>query len=351
MKIIKVLLFICSWGAITIIFASSFFSSFTFDGYEITEISKTIKQNDILHIYAQKNAEQFVIELPYGIEDREKYQFNEGEKIIVQHIIDRDNQKNTYFIARYKLPYFLSLLSFIFLGILFVGSKKIIKAFLSFLFSIGILFGIFFPLLLQGDNIFLYGVVGSFVVAGLALLFTHGFSKLNTIGVFSLGITLIFAYILADISANIFSLFGTGGGDVSFLKNSFPLLDLQGIFLVGIFWGTLGMLDDVIMTQITATKEISLHQNSSWGKLFFSGMKVGTAHILSMINTLAFAYLASNISLLAYLYKLEVPWWTIMSMDIFLEESIRIIVGSLSLFIAVPISTFLAAIYLRKKLV
>lgn len=344
---IKIITFLLTWGAITF-FAPLFLSSLSFNGYEIVKVKKTIERGDVLYVYTEKNNEEFSFTLPYENFQKDQYQFHHGEKIVIQQIIDRDNQIQTYYISRYHLPELFSFILFFLLLVVFFAPLKILRSLFALVLSIGVLFGVLLPLLLSGKSIILYGVIASVLVAMLSVLITHGYSKNTIIGIVSITFTLVFSYFFSGFCAYIFSLYGVGSSDMSFVKNTYELVDLKGVFLIGIFWGTIGILDDVVMTQISSVQEIyNAKPSVSAKKLFSSGMKVGSTHIVSMINTLAFAYLASGISVFAYLYSLETPWWVIMSMDIFIEEFVRIFVGTISLVLAVPVSTFLISFFLE----
>jgi uncharacterized membrane protein len=79
-------------------------------------------------------------------------------------------------------------------------------------------------------------------------------------------------------------------------------------------------------------------------------MTVGREHIVSLINTLALAYVGQSLPLLlmftAYNFS---PIWVILNDQMISEEVVRSLVGSACLLLAIPISTFLSAKFLKAK--
>ena len=124
-------------------------------------------------------------------------------------------------------------------------------------------------------------------------------------------------------------------------------LNLQGILLAGIIIGTLGVLDDITSTQVTAISELKkTNSKISFTQLFQSGMNIGREHVFSMINTLALAYFGAAFPLfllLALPYAQEQSLWISLNSASISEEIVRTLAGSLSLMLAVPLSTFIAA--------
>ena len=71
-------------------------------------------------------------------------------------------------------------------------------------------------------------------------------------------------------------------------------------------------------------------------------------HIASLINTLALAYVGSSLPLLLlFTVNADFPLWVTLNSEFMAEEIIRTLVGSATLLIAVPISTSLAAHFMR----
>ena len=74
-------------------------------------------------------------------------------------------------------------------------------------------------------------------------------------------------------------------------------------------------------------------------------MNVGRAHIVSLVNTLILAYISTSFPLMISLYIFQTePWWILVNREMIAQEIIRSLAGSLTLLIAVPITTILATV-------
>ena len=76
-------------------------------------------------------------------------------------------------------------------------------------------------------------------------------------------------------------------------------LDFRGLLLAAVIIGTLGVLDDVTITQVSAVWELR-RSNRGMGarQLYGSGIRIGRDHIASTVNTLVLAYSAAALPLL-----------------------------------------------------
>jgi uncharacterized membrane protein len=121
-------------------------------------------------------------------------------------------------------------------------------------------------------------------------------------------------------------------------------LDLQGLVLAGLIIAALGVLDDVTISQ--ASTVFALHQTDpglAWPTLFGRAMKVGRDHIASVVNTLFLAYTGASLALLVLFSTSGVPATELLNSEVFAAEIVAIVVGSLGLIAAVPLTTALAA--------
>jgi uncharacterized membrane protein len=116
---------------------------------------------------------------------------------------------------------------------------------------------------------------------------------------------------------------------------------------------TLGILDDITISQTVAVHELS-KANTSYGflELFRAGLNLGREHIASLVNTLFLVYAGVSLSLfLLFTVQSNQPWWLLFNSEYISQEVVRAIVGSIALIVAVPVATALAAYYYGKKAV
>ncbi len=201
-----------------------------------------------------------------------------------------------------------------------------------------------FPSILDGHNPTAVALVAAVAIAVIALYLTHGVSERSTVallGTFgALGLTALLAAVFA--SAAHFTGFGTE--DAYYLQVAASRVDIAGLVLAGIIIGSLGVLDDVTVTQVSAVWE--LHRanpaNGVWGT-YRAALKIGRDHIASTVNTLVLAYAGASLPLLLLFTQAGRPLADVAVGELVAVEIVRTLVGSIGLVAAVPITTGLAA--------
>jgi uncharacterized membrane protein len=73
-------------------------------------------------------------------------------------------------------------------------------------------------------------------------------------------------------------------------------------------------------------------------------MNIGHDHIAATINTLVLAYVGAAMPLLLFQLYPE-PWGLTLNREMIAEEVVRVLVGSLGLIAAVPITTVIASLF------
>ncbi len=276
---------------------------------------------------------------------------NEGEQVILARFINPEGEQ--YYISdRFRLPtLFILVLLFIFFVVALTGWKGI-YAIIGLGLSILLLFTNYLPaILLFGNPVLLSFIVGVFTLS-LTLFLTQDWSVFTLISIIAGGITLAFAFWLSSLGVSAMRLSGQASEEayqLQYIQSGVPLA-FQGILLGSIVLGTIGILDDVITTQVATVAEISKGTSKTFKQVFSQSMNVGKTHILALINTLAIAYLSAGLPIfLSYILTRIAPWWVILNSELISEELVRTIIGSMTLCMAVPISTALASWYYTKQ--
>ena len=277
---------------------------------------------------------------------REDLKLYEGDKVIIEEWQTLEGETQYFLREKYRLPP-LVLLTVIFLSLaFFFGGRMGLQAVFGLIVSVLILALFVVPRIIAGSNPLLVSVVGSFLIAGTAIYLAHGFNKRTTIAVISTFITLAISTVLAIIFVNFAKLFGMGTEEAMFLQlGPAEHINLRGLLLGGIIIGALGVLDDITTGQTAAIDELS-RANASLGfsELYRRGLSIGREHIASLVNSLALAYVGASLPLLVlFSTQRTMPLWMILNGEFVAEEIVRTLVGSSTLLVAVPISTYLAA--------
>lgn len=207
-----------------------------------------------------------------------------------------------------------------------------------------ILFGLV-PALLAGFNPALVSLVLAGVILAVVLFGTHGVKPHVTIaflGTWSAVVcTCLFA--LWWVSALRLSGFGSEASVyLNFATNG--TLDFAGLLLGAIIIGILGVLDDVSITQASVVQELkAANQAFSVRELYARAIRVGRDHVSSLVNTLALAYVGVALPLVLFLATSQAPVGELLNQEIVAAELTRILIGSIGLILAVPLTTALAA--------
>lgn len=275
-----------------------------------------------------------------------------GQRIVLERLEKADGSV-TYFVRdAYRLPAILWLVAgFLLLTVVF-GRMIGITSTLGLAISIAILTTFVMPLIASGYDPLLISLTGAIGIACTSLLLAHGFKRRTYVALASTLLTLGISTLLAIFAVWLSRLSGIGSEETVFLQaGALSGVDLHGLLLGGIIIGCLGVLDDITTAQTAAVDEISRANPSlSRERVLRSGMSVGREHIASLTNTIALAYAGASFPLLLLLHaESQYPLWSTLNSEFFAEEIIRTLVGSATLVLAVPISTWLAVHFLHGR--
>lgn len=199
------------------------------------------------------------------------------------------------------------------------------------------------PAILAGEAPLLVAIVGSSAIMLTVLYLTHGLSLWTTVAVLGTLASLTLTGLLSAAAVAALHLTGITD-DVSFSVGSAYSVNTQGLLLAGIVIGSLGVLDDVTVTQGAAVAEIA-DANPGYGfrPLYRAGTRVGRSHIASVINTIVLAYAGSALPLIVLIVATNDSLGSVVTDQVIAQEVVRTAVATLGLIAAVPITTALAA--------
>jgi uncharacterized membrane protein len=125
-------------------------------------------------------------------------------------------------------------------------------------------------------------------------------------------------------------------------------VQLSGLLLAGIVVASLGILNDVTVTQASAVWELrALDPTASARRLFAGAMRIGRDHIASTVYTIVFAYAGSALTVLLLINISARPASTILTGEALGQEIVRTLVGSIGLVLSVPLTTAVGAALVR----
>ena len=200
------------------------------------------------------------------------------------------------------------------------------------------------PALLRDESAVLVALTGTVAIAYLALYLAHGFSHATTVALTGTLASLAIITALALVVAEVAQLSGLANEEAQALRVTASALDLRGLLVAGIVVGALGVLDDVTVTQVSAVAALRRANPSlERVKLYREAMRVGKDHVASTVNTLVLAYAGATLPLVLLFSQGAKSSGRIITSEIVAVEVVRMLVGSIGLILAVPITTALAA--------
>ncbi len=188
------------------------------------------------------------------------------------------------------------------------------------------------------------------IIIPITFYLSHGFNKRTTIAIVGTIIALTITGILSVIFSNLAHLSGAESEEVLFLQGmNNTTYNLKGLLLAGILIGTLGIMDDITISQTSIVHQLyDLKKDISTKELFKRSLELGRDHIASMINTLILVYAGASMPLLLLFLSDDRTFSEVISLEVVSTEIVRTLVGSIGLILAVPITTYLACYFVKK---
>jgi uncharacterized membrane protein len=228
-------------------------------------------------------------------------------------------------------------------AVIALGRWKGARALLGVGVSLAVLATFILPALLDGSAPVAVALVGGGVIAVIALYLSHGVNVGSTIALIGAFASLALVGLLAAVFVGLTEITGRAAEEALFLQVSAAQVDLRGLVLAGIVIGTLGVLDDVTVLQVSAVWELH-HANPEMGRwdLYRAAIRIGRDHIASTVNTLVLAYAGAALPLFLLLTQAHQGLSDTANSEVVAVEIVRTLVGSIGLVASVPITTLLA---------
>ncbi|MFC8532875.1 YibE/F family protein [Streptomyces sp. NPDC057249] len=272
-------------------------------------------------------------------------QLREGQGVVVAYApaAPHDLQYSVTDVNR-KFP--LYLLAGIFaLAVVLVGRMRGVMALMALALSFAVLTLFILPAILQGSNPLLVAVVGAGAIMLIALYLCHGPTARTSVAVIGTLISLLLIGLLGSLFIGWASLSGNTDDSTGLIHGLYPHIDMSGLLLAGVIIGSLGVLDDVTVTQTSAVWELrQANPGMSAKQLYRAGIRIGRDHIASVVNTLVLAYAGAALPLLLLFTVAQSSVGTVANSELVAEEIVRTLVGSIGLIASVPVTTALAAL-------
>lgn len=279
-------------------------------------------------------------------------QLSVGDIFYVRHQSNHLDSSDYWSVSDpYRLNILLGL-AIVFVLLLFLfGGIQGVRGLASLIGSFFLIFYLLVPGIYGGYNAVLVsiGVASLIIVVGSYI--THGFNRTTSSAVLGMIITVIITGLGAYYVVHAAHLSGYGSEESTFLNlNTRGSIDMVGLLFGGIMIGLLGVLYDIAIGQAISIEELfRVGKHLTRTEVYKRGIRIGREHIGALVNTLAIAYVGASLPLILLMQSSTTGILFIINNEVFSTEIVRILVGSIGLILAVPITTFLSSYMLFGK--
>ncbi|MGH9138231.1 MAG: YibE/F family protein [Acidimicrobiales bacterium] len=274
-----------------------------------------------------------------------------GDDVVLNFVPDATVEEARYQFADFQRRTPMLLLALLFgAAVVALGRWRGLLALVGLVVSMVVVLAFILPALLEGRSPVPVALVGATVIALASLYLAHGLHERTSVAFLATFASLLVTFVLAQLFSGAAHITGLANEEAGTLLAFAPELDFRGLVLAAIIIGTLGVLDDVTVTQVSAVWELHL-ANSRMGpaRLYAAAIRIGRDHIASTVNTLVLAYTAAALPLLLLYTQGGLQWGRVATSETVAVEIIQTLVGSIGLVASVPIATALAVVVVTRE--
>jgi uncharacterized membrane protein len=229
--------------------------------------------------------------------------------------------------------------------VLLTGRWQGLRALGGLAASLAVIIFFIVPAILEGNSPTLVAFVGALAVMLVTLPLAHGIGPKTMAASLGTTASLALTLLLAHTFIRLAHLSGISSEEAAYLRTTQGELSLQGLLLAGMVIGALGVLDDLTVSQSSTVMALR-RANPALGfrALFRGALAVGHDHIAATVNTLVLAYAGASLPVLLIFSLADTPLSEAVNFEAVAEAIVAMLVGSIGLIAAVPITTALAAL-------
>ena len=200
------------------------------------------------------------------------------------------------------------------------------------------------PALVEAQSPVAVATVGSLAVMLLTIGLAHGLGPKSLAAILGTAASLAATILLAVSFTKLAYLTGFSSEEANLLQANNADLSLQGLVLAGMVIGALGVLDDVTVSQASTVMALRrANPTQRTGQLYRGALAVGRDHVAATVNTLVLAYVGASLPILLVFGVGGTEFVDAISREAVAEQVVAMLVGSIGLIAAVPVTTYLAA--------
>ncbi len=232
--------------------------------------------------------------------------------------------------------------------IIAVARWRGLRALIGLVIAFGVLVLFLLPALLEGKPAIPVALVAGAVILYSVLYLAHGVNLRTSSALLGTLTSMVVAAVLSWVSLKITHLTGLSEEQNTNVAAYIQHVSITGLLLAGFIIGSLGVLNDVTITQASAAFELAaLDEKATRRGIFAAAMRVGRDHIASTVYTLVLAYAGGALPLLLLFSVAGRPISDVLTGDAVGIEIARSAVGGIALALSVPLTTAIAVLLAR----
>lgn len=312
---------------------------------QLGEHEQTFQQLEVEVEQGEYEGMRFVVEYGRTSLQPDDQLFEPGDELLITVEAYPDGSLYAYFSDAIRTGPLLWLVGGFVLMILLVGRSKGLRSLISLAASFSVIFLYILPAILDGGNPVWISIIGSIIFLTITQYLIYGWTLKAHTALIGMFIAVVISSFLASLLLDLTRLTGFGTENALLLRQmGGDQINLKGLLLSGMIIGTLGVLDDLVIGQVSVVFTIvGANPGLSLKSLYRRAMVVGQDHIAATVNTLVLAYVGASLPLLLIFTSFDLPFMLAANREFIIEEIVRTLVGSSGLVLSVPICTMLAA--------
>ena len=267
-----------------------------------------------------------------------------GDHIRISRQVDTTGT-TTYSFFDYERTWPLIALAAVFaVVVVAVAGWRGLRALIGIVVAFMVLVLFLLPALRDGASAIPVALVASAVILYAVIYLAHGVSLRTSAALLGTLTSLLLAAFLSWGAIELAHLTGLSDEQSNVVVAYMGNVSITGLLLAGFIIGSLGVLNDVTVTQASTVFELAGLEGSSRRTIFVGAMRVGRDHIASTVYTLVLAYAGSALPLLLLFSVAGRSLGDVLTSESVAIEIARSAVGGIALALSVPLTTAIAAV-------
>jgi uncharacterized membrane protein len=266
-----------------------------------------------------------------------------GDDVRVSRQVDQ-NGATTYAFYDFARSWVLVAFAAVFaVVIVAVARWRGLRAMIGIVIAFLVLVAFLLPALRDGAPAIPVSLVASSAILFAVIYLAHGVSLRTSAALLGTLASLLLAGLLSWGAIELAHLTGLSEDQNNEVAAYLGSVSITGLLLAGFIIGSLGVLNDVTVTQASTAFELAEH-GATRTQVFLGAMRVGRDHIASTVYTLVLAYAGSALPLLLLFSVANRSLGDVMTSESVAIEIARSAVGGVALALSVPLTTAIAAV-------